>query len=292
MSILRSCSANLIAALADGRALAKANLVTFTLSDGTIYRWTAWDRDLTVSALLYSSKKPWIKIGRWGLVNTMEVPTLTVSLLALNTDFGGGGNIKSQIHNGLFDGAQMLYSRCYMPPSDPTDTSLYGTIEIFGGIVGAIDITGAGADLVCKGGSNLLDQKAPRNVYAIGCIHTFCDVNCTLNRATFTTAFAVGAAGMTTVFIPWAAAPGDPTKYLQGTLVMTSGVATGQRRTIIDADASGLTLAYPLYAVPAAGDTFTAFKGCLKTKDMCNDDYANLQHFRGAPFIPPPNSTV
>jgi uncharacterized phage protein (TIGR02218 family) len=292
MSILRDCSANLTAALADGRPLAKAGIVVFTLSDGTIYRWTSWDRDLVVDAQTYSSKKPWIKFGRWGLVNTMEVPTLTISLLALNADFGGGGNIKRQIHNGLFDGARMLYSRCYMPLTDPGNTTLYGTIEIFGGIVGAIDVTGAGADLVCKGGSNLLDQKAPRNVYAIGCIHTFCDINCTLNRATFTSAFAVGAVGITTVFIPWAVPPGDAVKYLQGTLVMTSGAATGQRRTILDADASGLTLAYPLYTAPAAADTFTAFKGCLKTKDMCEDDYANLQHFRGAPYIPPPNSTV
>lgn len=291
MSILRACSANLIAALSDGRPLAKSNLFTFTLANGTVYRWTSWDEDQTVDGNDFTSQNPWIKAGGWRLVNTMEVPTLTITLMALNSSFAGGGSVKQQIHNGLFDGASVLYERCYMPISDPTDTDTYGTIGIFGGIVAAVDITGTGAEIGCRGGNNRLNRNAPPNLYQTGCIHTFCDAGCTLSRATFTSTFAVGAAP-TSTFIAWGAPPVAPEKYVTGTLTITTGAGAGQRRTIVDADASGLTLIYPLYQVPEVGDNFTAFKGCLKTKDMCNDDYANIQHFRAAPYIPPPSSAV
>lgn len=292
MSILRDCSVALAAALDAGRPMAKADLFVFTLANGQIYRWTSWDVDLVVGGQTYRSKKPWIKAGAWGLVETMQVPTLQVELSALNTDFGGGGQLKWQIHNGLFDGASMSYSRCYMPLTELTNTTIYGTIDIFSGVVGGINIGGLGAEIICKGGNNLLNQKTPRNVTMPSCLHTFCDPNCTLDRDDFTTAFLVGAVGITSRFVPFDTPPGDPEKYIGGTLSITSGNGAGQRRTIIDGDSSGLTLIYPLYALPAAGDDFTGFKGCGKTAEICETDYDNLQHFRGFPFIPPPTSTV
>jgi uncharacterized phage protein (TIGR02218 family) len=292
-ALLRSASPALAAALAGGVQLWQADLFAFTLSDGvTVYDWCTWDSDLTVAGAPYASKAPWLSRSAWDVVNTMEVPSLTVKLSALNGAFAGGAQIKTQIHNGLFDGASFLFSRAYM--TTPGAANALGAVPLFGGVVGSIDLDGVTATITIKGKNNNLDQYVPRNLYQIGCNHAFCDTGCTLARATYTAAFTAGAAP-TTSFLPWSgAAPGNATNYQGGTVTMTSGAAAGSRRTVAQATSAGLTLAYPLYAPPAAGDAFTAFQGCDKTLNSGSGqsctDRSNTQHFRGYPYVPPPNS--
>ena len=298
MPLLRVATPALVAALAAGVELDMADLFQFTLADGTTtYYWTSWDSDLPVGSTVFSSRKPWLNRSKWNLVNTMVVPEIIVKLLALNDSFAGGGNIKRQIQNGLFDGASFLLQRVYMPSDDPGNTSVFGTMDIFSGVTAPVQIIGTRAEITCKGKNNLLDQYAPRNTYQTTCLFAFCDVNCTLSRATFTTAYVVGATDITNQFIPWdGSPPANPSGYVGGTVRMTSGDAAGQAQTIAAADGTGLTLVYPLYDTPLAGDTFTAFRGCNKTKEAGTTQscafYSNEQNFRGYPYTPPPNSAT
>lgn len=295
MPVLRPVSGALATALASGVKLWSADLFQFTLVDGvSIFYWTSWDTDLSANSHLYSSRAPWLQRSKWNVTNTMEVPSLTVRLLALNDSFQGGPSIKAQIHNGLLDGASFLLSRAYM--TVPGATSALGTVDLFGGKVAGLDLVGNVATINIKGKTNDLDQYTPHNVFQIGCNHAFCDVGCTLNRATFTTGYSVGTSP-TVTFIPWAGSPpGNADNYLNGTVAITSGLASGERRNVSAADSSGLTLSYPLYQTPIAGDSFTAFEGCDKTFDSGSGqsctDRSNTQHFRGFEFIPPPSSTV
>lgn len=295
--VLRPCDPALDLALRNGTKLWRGDLYDIELADGTtVYHWTTFDQPLTdpISLVTYSSKAPWLTTGKWNVVNTMEIPELTIKLRALNSSFEGGASIKQQIWEGLFDGASVVARRAFMPT--PQSTAPLGTIGFFGGLVAGIDVTGVGADISVKGKNNILAQYAPRNVYQIGCLHAFCDAGCTLSRGTFTFTFAVGTTGLTNQFIPWASAPGSPGVFKSGTLRITSGAAAGQSRTILASDSSGLTLAYPLYATPAPGDAFTAFQGCSKAQNDGSGqscaDYANLQHFRAFPFLPPPNAAI
>ena len=293
MPVLRPCSVALANALASGVPLWEAEIYHVLLADGTThYYWTSWDVDLTVAGQVYASRKPWIKRGKWSVSNTMEIPTLELSLLSLNDGFAGGPSIKSQIGQGLFDGAVLTMSSVFM--TQPGITTTLGAIDLFGGLFGAVDIIGNQVDLKIKGKNNALDQFVPRNTYQIPCNRTFCDAGCTLVRATYTTTFAVGASP-TVSFIPWASAPGTPSVYVGGTVAITGGAGVGQRRTIMGADSTGLTLAYPLTIVPAPGDAFTGFQGCDKTlasgsAQSCTSR-SNTQHYRGFEFVPPPNST-
>jgi hypothetical protein len=120
---VRECSAAQAALLANPPpGLRAADLFTFTLQDGvTTYRWTSFDRDLTVNGDLYSSRKPWLQRSRWNVANTMQVPSLEIYLRALNDSFDGGLDIKGQITNGLFDGAAVSLDRVWF---------LAGTTEI------------------------------------------------------------------------------------------------------------------------------------------------------------------
>lgn len=294
-ALLRAASPGLQAIMgpsAPAGNVQRADLFDFTLADGvTAEHWTSWDSDLTIGGTAYSSKNPWLTRSNWSVVNTLEVATLTLYLRALNGAFAGGAQIKQQIVQGLFDGAAFLFSRLYMP--SPGGASL-GALPLFGGEVGAVDIVGTTATLTIKAKVNKLDQNVPRNLVQVGCNHAFCDPGCTLNRATFTSTHSVGASP-TATFIPWSgAAPGNAALLQNGTFALTSGAGAGQKRTIAKGDNTGLTLAYPLYIVPAPGDSFTGFQGCSKAlSDGSGQDctaYANTQNFRGFPYVPPPNS--
>jgi uncharacterized phage protein (TIGR02218 family) len=164
-------------------------------------------------------------------------------------------------------------------------------IRLFGGNVANIDVTGNEATINIKGKVNLLDQYAPRNLYQLGCEHAFCDPGCTLLRSAFTLPYTVGSSP-TRTFIPWSGTPpANATNYRFGTVTFTSGVCSGQARTVRSADSTGLTLIHPLIGTPAAGDGFTAFEGCDKALNSGSGQdctaRSNTQNWRAFPFVPP-----
>lgn len=112
---MRDCSAATAALLASPPpGLLSADLFTFILQDQvTAYRWTSFDRDLTVNGNVYASRAPWLERSRWSIANTMQVPTLEVFLKALDGAFSGGPDIKGQLTNGLFDGATASLDRIF-----------------------------------------------------------------------------------------------------------------------------------------------------------------------------------
>jgi uncharacterized phage protein (TIGR02218 family) len=289
-------SATLAALAIPGIRLYHADLFTITLLSGTIYRWTDFDVDVlytphSVNAL-YSAQGPLLQRSRLGVKNTVEVPELVIRLSALDTDFVGGLGIKTQIHNGYFDGASVALDRVFfdsgtMYPAIGADFLGGG---MFNGRMSQAKLTAVGAELTAKGANVLMNQYAPRNIYQIPCMHAFCDPGCTLSEGTFTLATSAGV-GSTRSVVIWSSAPGSPGLYTLGKLTMTSGAAIGQIRTVKLATAAGITLQYPLYNAPANGDTFSILKGCDKSyasgSGQSCTDYANTQHYRGFPSIPP-----
>lgn len=293
-SLLRSCSPALAAAIAGGVVLHSADAFQFNLVDGvTSYYLTTWKQDLKIGGQVYTSAIPWIKRSKWSVVNTMEVATMDVTIAAYNQSFSGGAQIKTQMHNGLFDGAQCILTRVFM--INPGDTTTLGGVQLFGGDVGSIDIGGLESVLKIKSKINRLDMQTPRNFFSIPCLHGFCDAGCTLSRLTYTTSHTVGTSPAPTVFfIPWDTAPSDPTVYINGTVAFQSGPNTGARRNIAFADSTGAFVVYPLNYVPQIGDACTFFQGCDKTYNSGSNNsctaYSNTQHYRGFEFVPPPLS--
>lgn len=292
MSLLRTASSALKTALAAGPVAYSADLFTVTLASGTVYYWTTWTSNLVVGGNTFVAvASPFLSRSRWNVVNTMTIPTLELRIIADNSAFAGGAQLKLQVHNGLFDGCSLLFQRVFMPT--PGDVTTLGTVDLFKGDGGKAQIIGTGIVLHVKGRNNRLNVPAPRNTYTTTCLHTFCDAGCTLSRATFTASYAVGSSpAPTAIFLPWASAPGTPGRYALGSVTMTSGADSGAKRSIVKADSTGVFLAYPLYVVPSAGDTFTAFQGCDKKFTTCNATYSNAVNFRGFPFLPLPEDTA
>lgn len=281
----------------------KADLFTITLLSGTIFRWTDFDQDIALvgfsATYHFLAQGPCLQRTQLGVKKTVEVPELVIKLSALDTDFVGGLNIKTQLHNGYFDGATVFLDRCFMALPLPTPVTATGVIGggsgldpvggLFAGRMSQAKITAVGAELTVKGANVLMNQYVPRNAYQVPCIHTFCDPGCTLLAATFTSANSA-AAGSTNRVLQWGTVPGNPSNYRFGKIAMTGGAASGQIRTIKSASAAGIVLQYPLYNTPAPGDTFNAMKGCSKGfNDGSGQDcttYANTQNYRGFEFTP------
>jgi hypothetical protein len=124
-------------------------------------------------------------------------------------------------------------------------------------------------------------------VFQAGCLNTHFDANCALNPAAFTFAGVASGTPTATTLGCTGAAAGQADHYFdKGTVTFTSGPNAGISRTVQSFVAGVFTFAFGFPAAPAAGNTFSAVRGCLLTMADCTLQ-ANLIHFRGQPFTPP-----
>lgn len=287
---MRACSSALVTFLLTGAPCFNASLITIELAGGGTIYLTDMDQPITFGGNVYQAMGagvngvPAMDVGEWNVTNTIDVPTLELVFYSTGTDYQGGQNFKNLVHNGLLRGAYVTLSELYMPTFG--DMSL-GSVLVFAGRAGAGEIAANTVKLTVKGDNVLMQQYMPRNQFQLGCIHTLFDVNCGALRASFTDVNTVGTTGINSIFVPWGTVPATPAQYTLGALTVTSGAASGNVRTIQQATASGLTLAYPLEALPAAGDIFSATFGCDKTSATCSGVFGNLQNRRGFDYVPP-----
>lgn len=272
----------LISALIGRQPMWSADLFTLSLIDATTYRWTSADQDITHDGTTWSARGPAIQRSAWSSKNTTEIPEMSVQVFSTGEDFTDGVNLKNAVINGLFDGAYLTLERAFMPTFG--DTSL-GTIMLFGGRIGAVDIDSIGLKITCTASNVIMAQNLPRRSFQASCTHTLYDAGCTLHAADFTDDYVVSGANAVTLNWVGAAAV-DPSFYLFGTATITSGAGAGQKLTVQRYASTGIGFGYPLLVVPAPGDTFSVAQGCSKTLTRC-DQFANIANFGGFPYIPP-----
>lgn len=270
--------------LTSGLPYFKADLFTIELPSGGIFRWTTYSKDLTYGLNTFAAFGPAIKRSNWNVKNTAEVPQMRFYVYSNNEDVYLFPMFKLLVHDGLLDGALITLERGILPTED--DTSL-GTIVLYMGRVGTTKITALGVDITSTGLNSIMQQYMPRNEYMAGCILALYSPTCTLVESAHTLSTTVGITpAANKIFVPWASPPADPSLYQLGKCVITSGAGSGQQRTIDSASSAGVTLSYPLYVVPAAGDTVNFVQGCNKTQTRCNQ-FGNIQNRRGFDYIPP-----
>ena len=166
-----------------------------------------------------------------------------------------------------------------------------GRVNMFTGRVSTISKLGSSScQILVKDDRVLMDTDFPRNNYQAMCRWTLYGSGCTLNKASFAHTGTVGSSPNAS-YIPWSS--GQAVGYFnQGTVVFTSGVASGKSRTIVSMDAVSITVVPPLPVSPAPGDAFTAYPGCDHTRPTCNSKFNNIAHFPNYPYVPPPATTI
>ena len=284
---MRPAPPALVAALAAVRAARDAPLImadcfTLTLRTGTVLTLTNADVPVTLGGTTFLANSILIDGLGFKCALGLDVDEQQVTLAARPTDTIGGVPALTAIHRGALDGCTVRRERAFLtgwsaPP--------LGSVVLFQGRVTSVDAVGRTSAMVTVASDLvLLDIDMPRNLYQPTCVHALYDSGCGLQRSAWGTAGTV-AAGSGAVQIVWTGA--DP-KFVQGTLAFTSGVLAGQTVGIKTVAAGALALAYPLPALPAVGDGFTAYPGCDRTQATCAAKFNNTANFRGFPFVPPP----
>lgn len=282
---MKTASGALIALLnSTGAAFLMADLYTFTLIDGTLLRYTSYDKNLVVGGNTFTSTT--IKRGTTSVKRGVEVDTLDVSIFPSTVIAVGAVPILQAINLGYLDGATLLLERVFM--ATPGDTSA-GTVKLFLGRVADTELNRLEAKLTLKSHLELLNVKMPRNVYQKQCIHTQYDAACGLNKSSF------GVTGNLTSGSTKTALKNAVTQAVGyfdlGTILFTAGVNINVTRTIKSHTAGIFSLMSPLPFTPGATDAFTATPNCGRLQAACGGSvFNNLVHFRGYPYIPAPET--
>lgn len=276
--------------LANNRQLWVAHLYTFTLSGGSIFRYTDADLNVTSGGFTFLSTDALFKYTKRKESVGLAVASFEMDVYpsSSNVLLGSTPWIQAALQ-GQLDYARVQVERAY--GTSPGDTSS-GTVILFNGRISDVEIGRSMLKLTVKSDIELLNVQMPRNLYQPGCLHELFDAGCTLNPASFRVSGAVTSATASVINATLAQATGY---FDMGVITMTSGVLNGLSLTVksyVNGTPSVITLLTAFRQAPAGGDTFTILPGCAKTQSVCTNTFNNLVHFRGQPYIPQPEAAL
>jgi uncharacterized phage protein (TIGR02218 family) len=287
---VKAASGALVTLLNTNNVFLMADLYTFTMRDASVVRWAKADMPITLGANTFTcpsdnGTQPTLERGTVRTVKGLEVDVMDLTLYGGSTAQIGGVGLAIFAHNGGFDGCRVKVERVFMTTWGDTSA---GSLVLFEGNVAAVDPTSTQVTLRVKSDLERLTNKFPRTLFMPGCSNSFGDANCGKNLVALTDTGTAGAGtNISQVNVGTGHADGY---YSLGVLTMTSGAATGSRRAVKSYVGGIAALSIPLPAAAAPGDTFSVYPGCARTKAACTT-WANLDRFRGCPYVPPPETT-
>jgi hypothetical protein len=287
--------------------IAFADCFTFTTTLGTIYTWTNFDVSVPYNGYTFLATGPLVQGLKYKGSAGLEVDKQQMTIAARPTDLINGAPFLVALRDGAFDGAEVQRDRVFLTlPSLAgagaigsfvigssaigaggfTGLAVVGGVTLFKGKISTVDAVGrTQATVTVASDLVILDYDMPRNLFSPTCVHTLYDSGCGVIRGTYSATGTAGAGSTaSTIYSSVAAA-----SHAQGSLVFTSGENANVRATVKSVGVGvGFNLMYPLRFAPAIGDAFTVAAGCDHTQGTCQARFNNLAHFRGFPYVPPP----
>lgn len=285
---MRTASPKLIALL-DADQFVMADLYTITTVQGDVYRYTNYDFDLVVAGQVYSSEGPIISREGISLSLGIEVDNLSVTIDVTDEQTFDGMRVIQAFHNGQMDGARFKLERIFMDMNTPTDTSA-GTIKLFEGRLIEPELDRNSISVSVASDLDELNVQMPRNLYQPSCTNTLFDTACGLLRQNFMVQTTIEAGSTTARILCQVNQPQG--WFTQGVIEFLDGGNAGLKRTIRMHESGALLLTLPLLEAPQAGQRIKVYPGCDKRLETCQNRFNNFSRFRGAPFIPVPETAV
>ncbi len=289
---MKAASAQLKTFLASCTAYARLHLVTITLADNTVLRYTDGGQTINYGGQNYAP----LVMAISGLKQTrgLSVDAITIEIKTLLNTVVGGVALGKLAANGGLRGANVKIERLIGQDFATLYTSgPVGGVILFSGRVSEFpEGHDTGFTLRVASWAEVLDGNLPHETYTATCRNTLFDNNCGVVKASYTAAGAVAAGTITKYQFPTnivAAA----NFYQLGYMQFTSGQNAGLRRTLRAQGADGIfTLTSPYPYTPAQGDAFIVVAGCNCTMAQCQTKFNNLLKYRGEPFIPNPETAA
>ncbi|MGQ1579193.1 DUF2163 domain-containing protein [Acinetobacter pittii] len=285
---MRAASDKLIALL-DANQFIMADLYTITTIQGDVIRATSYDFDLIVEGYTYFSSGEIIQREGISLSIGIEVDNLSITINALDENTIGGIPIVQAFHNGQMDGARFKLERIFMDASTPTDTSA-GTIKLFEGRIIEPEFDRNTIQASVASDLDELNVQMPRNLYQPSCSNTLFDHACGLNRENYALETTIAAGSTASRILCDINQPQG--WFTQGVIEFLEGGNKGLKRTIRLHELDVLLLTLPLLEYPEVGQRIKVYPGCDKRLETCQNRFNNFARFRGAPFIPIPETSV
>lgn len=285
---MRAASEKLIALL-DANQFVMADLYTITTIQNDIYRYTNYDFDLIVAGELYYSDGPIISRDGITLSLGVEVDNLSVTIDVTDEETFESLRIVQAFHNGQMDGARFKLERIFMDASTPTDTST-GTIKLFEGRIIEPEFDRNTIQASVASDLDELNVQMPRNLYQPSCSNTLFDHACGLNRENYALETTIAAGSTASRILCDIHQPQG--WFTQGVIEFLEGGNKGLKRTIRLHEFDVLLLTLPLLEQPQIGQRMKIYPGCDKRLETCQNRFNNFSRFRGAPFIPIPETSV
>lgn len=280
---MKTASPELIALLNGSQQFTMADLLTFTLKDGSLLRYTGADINVvsdgnTHTPLAFKRSRTRITIG-------VRVDTLDLSLYVGVGDLIGGIPMPQFAQNGGFDGAELELRRAFL---SGWGQPAVGSLWMFSGRVGPIDPSRTEIRMSVKSDLELLNAPIPRNLYEPRCGHIVFNDGCGLSRAAYKASSTVLAgSSRTEILCGLAQADGY---FDRGTVTFSTGPNAGVTRTIKAYVPGKITVSVPLPYEPATGNAIDAYPGCDGLPSTCENKFANKPKLRAFPYVPVPET--
>ncbi|MCJ0828838.1 DUF2163 domain-containing protein [Acinetobacter sp. NIPH1876] len=285
---MRQASPKLIALLDAGQFL-MADLYTFTTIQGDVYRYTNFDFDLTIASQVYRADGPIIE--REGITQNLgiEVDSLSITIMVNDDTHFSDVPIVQAFHNGILDGVRFKLERVFMDSNTPTDTSA-GAITLFEGSLIEPEMDRNQIHVNAASDTDILNVKMPRNLYQPGCLNTLFDSGCGLLSSSYVVNSIIEANSTPSRITCTLNQPQG--WFTQGVVEFTQGVNRGIKRTVRLHESGALLLTLPLLEMPTIGEQIKVYPGCDKRLETCQNRFNNRVRFRGAPFVPIPETSI
>lgn len=285
---MRQASPQLIALL-DADQFIMADLYTITTIQGIEYCYTSYDVNLTVQGKEFRADGP--IISREGISASLgiEVDNLSITIETNESTKFGEVPVAQAFHNGILDGARFKLERIFLDINTPTDTSA-GTLVLFEGRIVEPELNRYEINASVVSDVDNLKLQMPRNLYTPGCLNTLFDGACGLLSADFAVNTTIGTNSTPSRLLCELSQPQG--WFTQGVVEFLEGVNIGIKRTVRLHESGVLLLTLPLLDMPEIGEAIRVYPGCDKRLDTCTNRFNNRARFRGAPFVPVPETSI
>lgn len=282
---------------------------TYTLVDGTVLRFSAYDADISYNGHIWPAGAPIHDVAQNASWHSgLDLDSWSYKVYPRLVDAVDGTVFPDLLQGvpwmtaariGILDGAVVEVFCAYtdVAPTDPTaygKVSPVGVLCLFKGRVAAVDDLKTAINIVINDFRELMQVDFPPNLYGAACRHALFNAGCTLVAADFKKSGSIASSTSRSSFVSTdVGAPIGFPAWTLGRVVFTSGSNVGLMRAIRAWDDTThlFSLIAPLPFPLAPGDTFDAYPGCNKTFSNCQAA-SNTENFGGQRFIPPPEVAV
>lgn len=285
---MRQASPELIALL-DADQFIMADLYTVTTIQGIEYCYTSYDVNLTVQGKEFRADGPIISREGTSLSLGIEVDNLSITIETNEDTKFGDVPVAQAFHNGILDGARFKLERVFMNMHTPTNTSA-GTLVLFEGRIVEPELDRYEINASVVSDVDHLKLQMPRNLYTAGCLNTLFDNACGLFSADYAVNTSIAVNSTPNRILCELSQPQG--WFTQGVVEFLEGKNIGIKRTVRLQESGALLLTLPLLDMPEIGEAIRVYPGCDKRLETCTNRFNNRARFRGAPFVPVPETSI